>query len=157
MAEIEGPDPKKWLTGAIRLFNTIPTMYDTTGSDKNSQDGLLYCNHPKCMAEAQEFLKLNPHKSESAASTFNHLRVACPFEIDDKVKLRDHPDVADARHAANIIRNKFRVELMENAFGKGSEYNRPNGKPRTKEAHLKLRAAQRDAGLFNNTTRNGSQ
>ena len=37
MAEIEGPDPKKWLTGAMRLFNMIPTMYDTTGSDKNSQ------------------------------------------------------------------------------------------------------------------------
>ena len=37
VAEIEGPDPKKWLTGAMRLFKNIPTMYDTTGSDKNSQ------------------------------------------------------------------------------------------------------------------------
>ena len=93
------------------------------------------------MKESLEFLQRNPHKTESAASTFNHIRLACPFEIDDKVKLRDHPDVEDARHAANIIRSKYCVELMENAFGKGSEYNRPNGKPRTKEAHLKLRAA----------------
>ena len=145
-ASIENATGKPWSTS-----DCIPAK------TQKAKDGLLYCNHPKCLAESQEFLKRNPHKSESAASTFNHHRVACPFEIDDRIKLRDQPDVDDARHAANIIRNKFRVELMENAFGKGSEYNRPNGKPRTKEAHLKLRAAQRDAGLFNNTTRNGSQ
>ena len=137
---IENATGKPWSTS-----DCIP------GKTQKAKPGQLHCDHPLCMKEALEFLQRNPGKPESSASTFNHLRLACPFEINDRVKLSEHPDVENARHAANIIRNKHRTELMEFAFGKGSKYNRINGKQRSPEAHKELRTAQREAGLFNKT------
>jgi hypothetical protein len=111
----------------------------------------LHCDNADCMAEAREYIYRNPGRAEAGASTFNHTNVACPFAIAKATKLVDHPDVEDLRHAANIIRNKHRVELNECAFGKGSKFNRINGQQRPTEVHKELRKLQWDANLFDKT------
>ena len=114
----------------------------------NYQTEKMWCTNVNCLKYSQAFIQLNPGISPTSAPCFNHVNLACPYQIAEDTGLTKQPGITSVDHAARIIKRKWREPLAKHAFGKQNRYNKSPGRRRDKDLDSELRAAQRKGGCF---------